>query len=297
MFAANNGTVINAALSVATVTSSPLFGLSKNYFLLTGIAGVNPKLGTIGAVTFAKFAVQVDTQLEFDGREIPSTWSTGYVPMGADSPESFPRIIHGSEVYELNDDLRQVCISFARTATLEDSAAAAEHRALYAGSPNGIYHAATLDPSIIAGDVASSNVFWHGSLLCEGMEKVFKIYTAGKVEYAMTASEDTAIMTALLRAALQKQVDFSRIILMRGGSNFDRSYSNSIPPSLPYILDQGGLEPAKRNLNLSGLNVVQGILEGWSTTFEHGIEANNYVGDVFGSLGGIPDFLPREKDL
>jgi purine nucleoside permease len=284
--------VINAALTIAALTSSTVFDLSKTYFLLSGIAGVNPKVATIGAVAFAKFAVQVDTQLEFDGREIPSTWSTGYVPMGADSRGSYPKIIHGSEVFELNDDLRQVAISFARTASLEDSAAAAKNRALYSNSPGDIYHAATLDPSILEGDVTSSNVFFHGNLLCEGFEKVVKIYTSGKAEYYMTAQEDTAIMAALLRAALQKQVEFSRIILMRAGSNFDRSYSSSEPPSIPFVLDHGGFAPACRNLYLSGLKVVHGILEGWSARFENGVEAKNYIGDMFGSLGGVPDFGP-----
>jgi purine nucleoside permease len=212
--------VVNAALSTATLASSKQFDLSKTYFLLTGIAGVNPRIGTIGAVAFARFAVQVDTQLEFDARTIPRTWDSGYVPLLADTPDGYPKLLHGSEIFELNTDLRDIAISFARAATLEDSPAAAEHRALYAKSPNGIYHAATLEPSILEGDVISGNVWWHGTLLGECMEKVVKIYTSDKGEYCMTALEDTGILAALLRAALQKKVDFSRIILMRAGSNF-----------------------------------------------------------------------------
>ena len=293
---ANISRVINAALAISALTSSTIFDLSKTYFMLSGIAGVNPKVATIGAVTFAKFAVQIDLQLEFDGREIPSTWRTGYVPMGATSHKSYPQTLYGSEVFELNNDLRQIAISFAKTASLEDSAAAAKNRALYSDSPDGIYHAATLDPSIVEGDVTASNVFFHGSLLCESFEKVVKLYTSGKAKYYMTAQEDTAIIAALLRAALQKQVDFSRIILMRAGSNFDRSHSSSEPPSIPFVKDYGGFALACRNLYHSGLKVVQGILDGWSTKFVSGIEANNYIGDVFGSLGGVVDFRPR-KDI
>ena len=284
--------MINAALSISALTSSTIFNLSKTYFILSGIAGVNPKVATIGAVAFAKFAVQIDLQVEFDGREIPSTWSTGYVPMGASSREAYPSIMYGSEVFELNDDLRQVAMSFARTVSLEDSADAAKNRALYSDSPSDVYHAATLDPSIVEGDVTAGNVFFHGDLLCEGFEKVVKLYTSSKAEYYMTAQEDAAIIAALLRAAIRKQVDFSRIILMRAGSNFDRSYSRSKPPSIPFIIDHGGFAPACRNLYLSGIKVVEGILEGWSTKFEKGVNANNYIGDVFGSLGGVPDFGP-----
>lgn len=78
--------------------------------------------------------------------------------------------------------------------------------------------------------MTARNVFFHGDLLCEGFEKVVKLYTSGKAEYYMTAQENTAIIAALLCAAIQKQVDFSRIILMWAGSNFDRSYSRSKPP-------------------------------------------------------------------
>lgn len=287
--------MINAALSISALTSSTAFDLSKTYFLLSGIAGVNPKVATIVAVAFAKFAVQIDLQLEFDGREIPSTWSTGYVPMGAASHEYYPQTFYGSEVFELNDDLRQLAISFAKTTSLEDSAAAAQNRALYSHSPANIYHAATLGPSIVEGDVTACNMFFHGNLLCEGFEKVVKLYTSGKAEYYMTAQEDTAIMAALLRAALQKQVDFSRVILMRAGSNFDRSHSSSEPPSIPFVKDHGGFALACRYLYLSGVKVVQGILEGWLTKFESGVEAKNYIGDVFGSLGGVVDFEPEEN--
>lgn len=36
--------------------------------------------------------------------------------------------------------------------------------------------------------------------------------------------------------------------------------------------------------------IVSGILDGWDATFATGIAAQNYVGDILGSLGGTPDF-------
>jgi purine nucleoside permease len=120
--------------------------------------------------------------------------------MGATSRESCPQTTYGSEVFELNNDLKQLAISFARTVSLEVSAAAAKNRALYSHSPGGVYHVATLDPSIVAGDVTAGNVIFHGNLLCEGFEKVVRLYTSGKAEYYMTAQEDMAIMAALPQA-------------------------------------------------------------------------------------------------
>jgi purine nucleoside permease len=124
------------------------------------------------------------------------------------------------------------------------------------------------------------------------MEEIVKIYTSGKADYFMTASEDNAVIEALLRAALQSRVDYSRIILCQAGSNFDRSHSNTEKPSLSYLMDHGGVGPANRNLYLSGLKIVQGIIEEWSTKFEQGIKADNYISDVHGALGETPDFGP-----
>lgn len=37
---------------------------------------------------------------------------------------------------------------------------------------------------------------------------------------------------------------------------------------------------------------MEGILNGWNTTFAQGVNATNYIGDIFGTLGGTPDFGP-----
>ncbi|KAM0559908.1 hypothetical protein ACHAPJ_003858 [Fusarium lateritium] len=290
--------LINASLSISALLTSPLFDLRKAYFVLTGIAGVNPKRATIGSVAFAKFAVQVDTQLEFDAREVPSEWGSGYIPMGSDTPDQFPGIVHGSEVFELNGALRDYALSVAKTVTLEDSPKAAENRALWKDSPDGIFNAATLKPSVLEGDVLSSNTFWHGHRLSEAMERVARVYTSGQGEYTMTAQEDNALLSGLLNAALQGKVDFSRILLIRSASNFDRGHEDK-PHQLPFVMDQGGLGPSTRNLYLTALKAIEGILEGWSDRFEAGIKPENYIGDIFGSLGGTPGFGDKhgEKEI
>lgn len=74
--------------------------------MIAGIAGVNPKVGTLGAVTFAKYAVEVGQQYEIDAREIPANWSTGYIPLGTTGPGQYPQDHYGTEVFELNEALR-----------------------------------------------------------------------------------------------------------------------------------------------------------------------------------------------
>lgn len=70
---------INAAVTITALVFSPLFDLTTTYFLIGGIAGVNPEVATLGSVTFARYAVQVALQYEFDAREIPDNFTTGSV--------------------------------------------------------------------------------------------------------------------------------------------------------------------------------------------------------------------------
>jgi purine nucleoside permease len=270
---------------------SPLFDLSKTYFMIAGIAGVDPKQGTLADVAFSKYAIQVALQYEFDAREIPANFSTGYVPQGATSPGEYPSSIYGTEVFEVNEALRDIAVGFAKTAKLNDSTDAVSYRALY-GEGAVIYKAATKKPSIITCDVATSDVYYSGNLLGEAFENTTTLFTNGSGVYCMTAQEDNATLEAMLRAAINKVVDFSRIIVMRTASNFDRPPSGLSDIDNLFYIDSGGFVPSIANLYLAGTPVVKGILEGWKSKFEAGIEPKNYIGDIFGTLGGTPDFGP-----
>ena len=97
---------INAAVTITSLWLSDQFDLTETYWLIAGDAGINPKLGTLGSVAFARFAVQVALQYEFDAREMPANFTTGYVPLGATAPGEYPTSIYGTEVFEVNEALR-----------------------------------------------------------------------------------------------------------------------------------------------------------------------------------------------
>lgn len=208
---------INAAASMTGLVLSNDFELTHTYFLTGGIAGVNPKLGTLGTVALAKFSVQVALQYEFDAREMPDNFSTGYLPYGADLPDQYPTISYGTEVMELNEALRDAAVSFASRAKLTDSTTTAEYRAKYQGVGE-TYTAATKIPAVIKGDSATSDVYYSGSLLSQAFENTTKIWTnQTAMTYCMTAQEDNAVLQALMRGHLAGRVDYSRAIVMRSG--------------------------------------------------------------------------------
>ncbi|CAG8067252.1 unnamed protein product [Penicillium salamii] len=288
---------INAAATVTSVAFSPLFDFTQTYWFVAGIAGVNPNKVTTGSATFARYAVQVALQYEIDIRELNSSYTTGYIPQGADYPGQYPTNIYGTEVFEVNAELRTIAANFARKANLSDSATAQAYRRRYK-TPSGKYKAATLPPSIVECDVATSDVYYSGNILGSAFENTTKVLTNGTGDYCSSAQEDNATLEVLLRAAAHKLTDFSRIIVMRTASDFDRPYPGASAAYNLLYSEQGGFEPALKNLYVAGIKVVEGILDGWNATFAKGVKANNYIGDIFGTLGGTPDFGPgREQAL
>ncbi|KAL9066630.1 MAG: hypothetical protein Q9157_007079 [Trypethelium eluteriae] len=285
---------INAATTITSLLLSPKFDLQTTYFLIAGIAGVNPEVATLASVTFARYAVQVALQYEFDAREIPANFSTGYVPQGSTAPSQYPSAIYGTEVFEVNTALRSLAVNFARTATLNDSADAVAYRAHYATSP--AYAAGAQAPSVVECDVATSDVYYSGALLGEAFGNYTSLITNGSGVYCTTAQEDNASLEAMLRGAKAGLVDFGRIIVMRTASDFDRPYPGESPQYNLFYADQGGYNPSLENIYLAGVKVVEGIIDGWNTTFAKGVNATNYIGDIFGTLGGTPDFGPGSFD-
>ncbi|GAB7358635.1 hypothetical protein MBLNU230_g3865t1 [Neophaeotheca triangularis] len=279
---------INAAVTLTSLTRSSRFDLTSTYFLIAGISGINPNVGTLGDVAFARYAVQVALQYEIDPREVPENFSTGYIPFGAEGSGQYPQSIYGSEVYELNQNLQDLAVSWARTATLNDTTAAQTYRANYASE----YSASNSGPCVRQCDVATSDVYYHGNLLSSSFDDYFSLITNGSGTYCTSAQEDNATLEALLRGAMDKLVDFSRIILMRTASNFDRPYSGQTAVDSLLFAESGGFGPAVENIYRAGIPIIEGIMQGWNTTFAQGVNATNYVGDVLGSLGGEPNFGP-----
>ncbi|TKA77070.1 hypothetical protein B0A49_03431 [Cryomyces minteri] len=284
---------INAAVTISSLLQSRRFDLTTAYFVIAGIAGISPEVATLGSVTFARYAVQVALQYEFDPREIPANFSTGYVPQGATQPNQYPADIYGTEVFEVNQALQHLATGFARNATLNDSSAAITYRANYAST--SAYAAGAAAPSVVECDVATSDVYYSGTILSTAFANYTSLVTNGSGVYCTTAQEDNATLEALLRGAVTGLIDFASIIIMRTASDFDRPYPGEAATTNLFWANQGGFGPAIQNIYLAGVKVVDGILGEWNSTFSHGVNATNYVGDIFGTLGGTPDFGPGSK--
>ncbi|KFA65863.1 hypothetical protein S40285_04658 [Stachybotrys chlorohalonatus IBT 40285] len=279
---------INAAASMMALVLSPRFVLTQTYFLIAGIAGVNPHHGTLGSIALAQYSVQVALQYEIDIRSLPDDFSTGYISFGNSKPHEYPTITYGTEVFEVNAQLRDAAAMLARKAVLRDDLELQPYREQYEADEE--FEKAAQPPGIIKCDSTTSDVYYSGKHLGDTFEETTRIWTNDSGVYCMTAQEDSASLEVLVRGAVQELVDFSRVIILRAGSNFDRG-----PPSgddLEHLAsaDPRGLFIALENTYLAGIEIISGILSDWDCTYEKGIPHDNYIGDIFGSLGGHPDF-------
>lgn len=276
---------INAASSISALLFSSHFSLTKTYFLVAGIAGINPHLGTTGSVTFAHYAVQLDLQYEFSYNQVPSNDSSGYFPQDGYYPDSplpsdYPTEygVYGTEVFELNINLVNRFAHISSQQKLNDTKTAAAYRATYPYAP------ANQPPSTVICSTGTSNVYWSGSVLGDAFYNYTLLMTNGSAHYCATQQEDNAHLEVFLRGDLAGKVDYSRVAIMRTASDFDRAPPDETEVFHLLYADQEGFLPSIENIFIAGDAIVKDVLKKWSGTYEKGIKADNYLGDLFNSL-------------
>lgn len=248
----------NAASSVAALVLGGRSDLTKSYFLISGIAGVDPAQGALASAHWARFAVDGGLQNEIDPREAPADWSAGYVAMGAPAPGQKGELRYGDEVYRLNEDLLQAAFRLTKDVALADSDAAKAYGAKYAEA------AATAPPQVPICDTISSDTWWHGARLGQAMEAYARLVTDGEANPCTTQQEDNATLTALMRGAEAKLVDFNRIAILRTAANFDREApGQSAADSLR--ARSGGYAPSVINAYRVCGKLAHAIVADWAT--------------------------------
>ncbi|KAK8122899.1 purine nucleoside permease [Apiospora sp. TS-2023a] len=280
---------IQATATTMALLADPQLDLSETYWVLTGIGGGAPDQVTLGAITLARFTVQVGMSYEMDVRELPPGFETGYVPQGTDSPDAAWGSVYDAEVFEVSAALRDTLTAMIDPARVADSEIAAAYRAKYASVP--AFAPGAAPPAVHHCDSVTSDTWFTGALLAETHTRRVKTWTNGTGVYCTTAQEDGAVLGALMRGALESRVDFNRVAIVRTVSDFDRPYpGQSVMDNL--VNGTVGYPIAIENVWLAGNSIARGIIGAWKQTFQAGIPASNYVGDVWGALGGTPDFGP-----
>jgi purine nucleoside permease len=249
----------NAAASLMALTFSDRFDLRRTYFMIAGIAGIDPMQGTLGSAAWAKYLVDFGIQWELDAREKPDSWPSGFLGINTKSPNDKPPLDYKTEVFQLNPDLADAAYALSKNVVLSDSPEAQAARAKFSYAP------ANRAPKVIQCDTLAGDTWWSGKYIGERARAWTKLLTDGKGVYCTTQQEDNATYEALKRAASAHRVDLNRVAAVRAGSDFDRPYDGqSASDNLLNYAAQGGFVPAIENLYRAGNPLVQDIATHWS---------------------------------
>ena len=250
-----------AAASVMALGLDPRFDLTSAYWLISGVAGINPHRGSLASVVLPEHIVDGALTHEIDAREIPTDWPDGFVPIGKSVPYEQPREdrFNGDDgiVFRLNTELVRGAYDATRLIGLFDTANMAARRVQFAPE------AAQQPPSVILGDELSSTTFWHGKLLSERATRWVDYQTEGRGSYTITAMEDAGILQSLKFLANAGRADFSKVLIVRAASNYDQQRAGvTAAESLieSRVAANSGYMPALENAYRVGSAILQDVL-------------------------------------
>ncbi|MCH4024433.1 MAG: purine nucleoside permease [Acetobacter sp.] len=219
------------ASAMTALALDPRFDLRKSYFVLAGIAGINPRFGTLGSAVWAPQVVNGGLAHLIDPREIPADWPDGYTPVQGSTPDEKPvpplHSLSGDMVYTLNPELTAWAVHLTKSVVLQNTPEMMAVRARYTGFPE-----AMKPPVVTSGATLSSETFWVGARMNDWAERWVSYWTKGQGRFATTAEEDVGYMQALTAQAKAGRIDASRILLLRTASNFDMPHPGQTAANL-----------------------------------------------------------------
>lgn len=246
----------NAAASTLAVALAPQLDLRRSYFLIAGVAGIDPAQGTLGSAAWARWLVDFGIAHEIDPREAPAGWKTGYFGVMSKGPGDKPAFDYRTEAFRLDEALLQRVLALSAGAVLADNDKARAYRRLYRE------RTASQPPRVIQCDTLAGDTWWHGHRLGQHAREWTRLLSDGEGNYCTTQQEDNATYNALLRGQQAGRLDVRRLAVLRTGANFDRPH----PGQTAYAslkADSGGFPISTENLYRAGVPWVRDLVARW----------------------------------
>jgi len=210
---------LRASSSIMALGLDERFDLSKAYWLVPGIAGIDPTYASIGSAAWAEWIIDRDLNFEIDAREIPPDWSTGHIPLGRSRPFQPPTPDldrpNGVNGYHLNPALVEWAYQLTRHVHLDDTPALRRIRAGYARYPNALK-----PPAVLKGDEVSASDWWLGERMNALAQQWMAYWSRGKGRAVTTAMEDCGILNSLSALSRTRRVRLDRVLVLRTGSDY-----------------------------------------------------------------------------
>lgn len=251
---------IKSAAATMALGLDQRFDLSHAYWLVAGIAGIDPEDASIGSAAWARYLVDGDLAHEIDPREIPKDWKYGYFPRDKQGPNDTSQPHPDGEMFAVNPGLTNWAYALTKDIKLPDDPGIQAARAKYAGYPN-----AQRPPFVLEGDQLAALTFWHGKLMNDWANDWVRYWTQGKGNFVTSAMEETGTWQAIGYLDRIKRADKNRFMVLRAGSNY------TMPPPGVTAADNllhenegfSGMRASLESLYTVGSKVVDELLAHW----------------------------------
>lgn len=249
-----------AAASTMALGLDPRFDLRQAYWILAGIAGVDPLRASQGSAAWAEWVVDGDIDNFIDPREIPAAWPDGHIPWDGTTPTDPPGRNIG-QVYHLNSGLVHWAYGITRDTPIPDSERMRRYRALFPGFP-----AAQRPPFVLIGDNLASATYWQGRRETDWARRWVALYTGGRGTFVTTSCEDSGFLQAMTLLDKAGKADFRRVLVLRAASDYcvPRPGVTSAE-SLQYGTDKAylAMDEAFESAYVVGRRVVDELVRHW----------------------------------
>lgn len=257
---------LNSTTSIMALGLDQRFDLSQAYWLVAGIAGIDPEDASIGSAAWSAYLIDGDLSHEIDSREIPEDWDTGYFARRTQFPYDPNRPESRGERFVANIALRDWAFELTKDTVLPDIDSLQETREKYTEHPN-----AQRPPFVLKGGHIAAMTFWHGALRNEWANRWVHYWSDGETDFVTSAMEETGTIQALTYLHNIERVDKDRLLVLRAGSNY------TMPPpgvsAAENLLQENegyaGLAAALESLYVVGSIVIDELLGDWAHYSEH----------------------------
>ena len=253
------GTARSAA-SVMMLGMDSRFDLRQAYWLVAGIAGVDPQDASIGSAVWAEYLVDGDLSHEIDPREMPQDWPYGYIARYTRKPFDENKPEPTGEMFRTNPELTEWAYQLTKDIELPDFESLHDTRVRYTEHPN-----ARRSPFVLKGDNLAAMTFWHGAILNDWANDWVDYWSEGEGEFVTSAMEDTGTMQALTWLTRAGRADRDRLLVLRTASNYTMP-----PPGIDAATNllaenegYAGLKASLESAFLLGSKVVDTLLANW----------------------------------
>ena len=253
------GTAKSAAATMA-LGLDPRFDLTKAYWLVAGIAGIDPEDASIGSAVWSAYLVDGDLGHEIDVREIPEDWDVGFFARRTQRPFDTNKPEPSGEMFLINTELRDWAYELTKDAQLPDLPGLAETRMQYTDHPN-----AQKPPFVLKGGHIAALTFWHGAMMNDWANRWVSYWSEGETDFVTSAMEETGTYLSIEYLHNAGFVDKNRFMVLRAGSNYTMQ-----PPGVgaaENLLRENdgyaGMLASLESLYLVGSIVIDELLDNW----------------------------------